>query len=132
MIAILLLCLVGVAVAQQPLPCTSPPQWQARIYDSDPLRQFAVQARLTYDETYHRERVVEEVEQGTQDDTFDTIALFDLQVEFVYNFRARNCTRRPLTRPWRNFGIQANATSYGESYVGSSAVPGAGILATLW
>jgi len=132
MIAILLLCLVGVAVAQQPLPCTSPPQWQARIYDSDPLRQFAVQARLTYDETYHRERVVEEVEQGTQDDTFDTIALFDLQVEFVYNFRARNCTRRPLTRPWRDFGIRANATSYGEAYVGSSAVPGAGILATLW
>jgi hypothetical protein len=132
MIAILLLCLVGIAVAQQPLPCTSPPQWQARFYDADPLRQFGVQGRITYDATNLRERVIDEVEQGTQDDFFDTISLFSLQVEFVYNFRARNCTRRPLTRPWRNFGIQANATSYGEAYVGSSAVPGAGILATLW
>ena len=132
MIAILLLCLVGIAVAQQPVPCTTPPQWEGRIYDTDVLRDWAIQGRLSYDATYHRERLIDEVEAGTQDDFYDTVALFDLQVEFSYNFRARNCTRRPITRPWRDFGIRANATSYGEAYVGSSAVPGAGILVTLW
>ena len=54
------------------------------------------------------------------------------KVEFIYNFRARNCTRREITRPWRDFGIRANDTSYGEAYIGTSALPGAGILVTIW
>jgi hypothetical protein len=132
MFAVLLLCLIGIAVAQPPVPCMTPPEWEARIVDVDALRNWALQGRLSYDATYHRERLAEEVEEGSQDDFFDTIALFDLKVEFVYNFRARNCTRRPLTRPWRDFGIRANDTSYGEAYIGTSALPGAGFLATLW
>jgi len=132
MLVALVLCLVGIAVAQRPVPCTTPPQWEARLHEVNEQQQFRVQARISYDETYHRERVVDQVDAGSQEDFFDNLALFDLQVEFSYNFKARNCTRRPLTRPWRDFGIRGNATSYGESYIGSSAVPGAGFLATLW
>ena len=32
----------------------------------------------------------------------------------------------------RNLGIPQNATFFGEAYVGSSAVPGANVLVTLW
>ncbi len=132
MFAILLLCLVGLTLAQQPVPCTSPPQWEARLFDTNEEQNLVVVGRLSYDATYHRERIIDEVEEGTLVDNYDTVALFDLKVEFIYNFRARNCTRREITRPWRDFGIRANDTSYGEAYIGSSAVPGANVLVTIW
>ena len=132
MYAVLVLCLIGMAVAQRPVPCTTPPQWEARFYEVDEQQKFTVQGRLSYDSVYHRERIADEVEQGTSDDFYEVLRLFDSRIEFVYNFRARNCTRREITRAWRDFGIRANDTSYGEAYVGSSAVPGAGILVTLW
>jgi hypothetical protein len=125
-------CLIAVTLAQRPAPCTTPPQWEANLYDYNQEAKFAVQGRLSYDSTYHRERLVEEVEQGTQDDYFDTLALFDSKVEFIYNFKTRNCSRQEITRPWRDFGIQPDATSYGEAYIGSSAFPGTGVLITIW
>ncbi|CAF3895179.1 unnamed protein product [Rotaria sordida] len=132
MFAIFLLCLVGFTVAQQPKPCTTPPQWEANVFDSNDQSRFRVRGRLSYDANNHRERLVEEVEVGSEDNFYDVIALFDLQMEFVYDFKARNCTRRPLTRPWRDFGIRPDARSFGEAYVGTSAVPGLGLLVTLW
>jgi hypothetical protein len=132
MFAALLLCLVGIVVAQRPIPCTTPPQWEARFFDINEQRQFEVEGRITYDSVYQRERVAEEVAEGSADDFYDVISLFELKVEFVFNFRARNCTRREITRPWRDFGIRANDTSYGEAYIGSSAFPGSGVLVTIW
>ncbi len=132
MLAVVLLCLVGIAVAQRPQPCITPPQWEARLFDTNEEQGWVVRGRLSYDAANHRERLIDDVEEGSQDDTYDTVALFDLQVEFIYNFRARNCTRRQLTRPWRDVGIRANDTSYGEAYIGASAVPGANVLVTIW
>ncbi len=132
MFAALVLCLVGIVVAQRPIPCTTPPQWEARFFDINEQRQFEVEGRITYDSVYQRERVAEEVAEGSADDFYDVISLFELKVEFVFNFRARNCTRREITRPWRDFGIRANDTSYGEAYIGSSAFPGSGVLVTIW
>jgi len=132
MFAVLALCLISVAVAQRPHPCSTPPQWEGRIFDINEQQKFAVEGRLSYDATYRRERLVEEIEEGTQDDFYDTIALFDSRVEFVYNFKARNCTRREIQRPWRDFGIRPTDESYGEAYVGSSGAPGAGVLVTIW
>lgn len=132
MFAVLVLCLIGMVVAQRPVPCTTPPQWEGRIYEIDEKQGFQVEGRLSYDSTYRRERVADEIDVGDDRDFFDVVALFDLRVEYVYNFRARNCTRRPITRPWRDFGIRANDTSYGEAYIGSSAFPGSGVLVTIW
>jgi hypothetical protein len=132
MLAILVLCLVGIAVAQRPQPCITPPQWEARVFDTNEQQRLAVRGRLSYDAVYHRERIIDEVDEGPTVDNYDTISLFDLKVEFIFNFRLRNCSRREITRPWRDFGIRANDTSYGEAYIGSSAVPGANILVTIW
>ncbi|CAF4234380.1 unnamed protein product [Rotaria sordida] len=132
MILAFVLCLVGIAVAQRPVPCTTPPQWEGRIFDVNEKEKFALEGRLSYDATYHRERLVDEIEEGTQDEFYDTIALFDAKIEFVYNFKARNCTRRELTRPWRDFGIRPTDRSYGEAYIGSSVFPETGVLVTIW
>jgi hypothetical protein len=130
--AILALCLLGFVAAQVPVPCTTPPQWEGRLFEVNEQEQFMVRGRLSYDSLYHRERFVDEVDVGRQESFYDTIALFDSQVEYIYDFRARNCTRRPLTRPWRDFGIRPDARSMGEAYVGTSALPSSGILVTLW
>ncbi|CAF3430482.1 unnamed protein product [Rotaria sp. Silwood1] len=132
MFVALILCLVGIAVAQQPIPCTTPPQWEGRIYDFNEQQKFSLGGRLSYDATYHRERLVDEIDEASQEDFFDTIALFDSKIEFVYNFKARNCTRRELTRPWRDFGIRPTDRSFGEAYIGSSIFPDTGVLVTIW
>jgi len=132
MFAALLLCLVAIAAAQRPVPCTSPPQWEARIFDINEEQKFSVEGRLSYDSVYHRERLVDEVDEGSQTDYYDTVSLFDSKVEFAYNFRARNCTRREITRAWRDFGIRPDARSYGEAYIGSSVFPDTGLLVTIW
>lgn len=132
MFSLVVLCLVGVALAQRPQPCTSPPQWEAQISDYNEEERFGLQGKLSYDSVYRRERLVEEVEEGTDREFYDRLALFQSQIEFVYNFKTRNCTRQPITRAWRDFGIQPDATSYGEAYIGSSVFPGTGLLVTIW
>jgi hypothetical protein len=132
MFAVLLLCLIGVAVAQRPVPCTTPQAWEARVFDLDEKEQFRMEGRFSYDANFHRERLADEVDEAGQRDFYETLALFESQIEFVYNFRARNCTRRPIIRPWRDFGIRPNDTSYCEAYIGSSAFPGSGVLVTIW
>ena len=132
MYAVLVLCLVGIVVSQKPTPCTSPPQWEARLYDTNEQQKFLLRGKLSYDSIYRRERLIDEVEQGSEDNYFETLALFDSQLEFVYDFKTKNCTRRPITRQWRDFGIRSDARSYGEAYIGSSAFPGTGLLVTIW
>ncbi|CAF0783285.1 unnamed protein product [Adineta ricciae] len=132
MFAILVLCFVALTAAQQPKPCTTPPQWEANIFDYNQQQKFMVRGRLSYDAVYRRERIIEEVNFGSQGDAFDVVALFDSQTEYIYDFKARNCTRRRIERPWRDFGIPQDARSFGESYIGSSAAPGLGLLVTLW
>ena len=132
MLAILALFFVAVAVAQQPKPCLTPPQWEANIFEANTAQKFMARARLSYDATYHRERIIEEIEDGSEESFYEILALFDSQVEFVYNFKTKNCTRSTIDRPWRDFGIRPDARSYGEAYIGTSAAPGLGLLVTMW
>lgn len=132
MLAVFLLCLIGVAIAQKPTPCTTPQSWESSIYDTDEKDQWRARGKFSYDAVYHRERVADEVDDPAGRHFYDILALFDSKIEYIFDFRARNCTRREITRPWRNFGINANDTSFGEAYVGSSGFPGAGVLVTIW
>ena len=132
MYAALVLCLVGIVVSQKPVPCTSPPQWEARLIDTNEQQKFFVRGKLSYDSVYRRERLIDEVEQGGEDNYYESLSLFDSQVEFIYNFKTKNCSRYPITRQWRDFGIRSDARSYGEAYIGSSAFPGTGVLVTIW
>ncbi|CAF1396542.1 unnamed protein product [Rotaria sp. Silwood1] len=131
MFSIFLLSLIGVVVAQQPRPCASSSQWEALIIDHINDEKITVQGKLSYDSLYQRERFIEEVVVG-DDYYYETIALFQAQLEFVINLTARNCSRLPLTRPWRDFAIRPDARSYGEAYIGSSASPSTGLLVTIW
>jgi hypothetical protein len=131
----ILLCfaaLMSMTVSQKPTPCQTPPQWEGRYFEYDPIKKEQTRARYTYDAIYQRERIVEEYTLGTDDEFYDTLYLHSQKVQYKFNFKTKNCTATTVDRPWKYFSIPANATFLGESYIGSSAVPGAGLLATIW
>ncbi|CAF1981119.1 unnamed protein product [Rotaria magnacalcarata] len=132
MLTILLLGLLGFAAAQQPRPCTTPPQWEGRIYDSNEKQKATLRGRISYDSVYHRARIVDDLQIGSEEIANDILSLYDARIEFDYNFKTKNCTRREITEPWRDFGIRPDATSYGEAYIGSSSLTDTGLLITIW
>ena len=110
----------------------TPPQWEARIFGYDTVNNGSFRARIGYDSVYKRERIIEEYTLGTDDEVFDVLYLHNVQTEYRFNLKTKECKKQPITRPWRDFGIPQNATFLGESYLGSSAVPNANLLITIW
>jgi hypothetical protein len=91
-----------------------------------------IRARISYDAVYKRERIIEEFRLGDDDEYFDVLFLHNQQMEYRYNLKTKECQKQPITRPWTDYGVPKNSTSYGESYIGSAAVPNANILVTIW
>lgn len=78
-------------------------------------------------------RRIEFFEEGQEKDAFDLLVLHKLNVEYVYNFKTKNCTKySPLRHEWRDFGIPKDAKYIGDAYIGSSGIPRAGLLTTFW
>jgi hypothetical protein len=125
-------CLVSLAIAQVPLPCSTPPQWEARIYSVNEQQKLIVSGKWSYDSVYRRVRILQDIHSADDESYFDILRLFESKIEFVLNVKTGNCTRQPLLRPWRDIGIQPGAINRGEAYLGSSAFPGAGLLVTIW
>ena len=76
--------------------------------------------------------MIEEYILGSSDNFYDILYLHSQKIQYVYDLKAKTCTKQTIDRQWRDFGIPQNATSLGESYIGSSAVPNAGVLTTIW
>lgn len=132
MLAIFLVCLVGFAAAQQPRPCVSPSQWEGRVFDSNEKQRASLRGRISYDAIYHRTRLIDNVETSTTQISNDILSLYESRIEFVFDLKTHTCTRRPITQPWRDFGILPDAVSLGEAYLGASAFPDASLLVTIW
>lgn len=58
--------------------------------------------------------------------------MYSENIKYTYDKKARKCTKQPIDKPWKDFGIPANATSMGENYIGSSAIPNGSLLTTMW
>ncbi len=96
------------------------------------MRNEESHGKIFYDAVYKRVRTVSEFQEGKEEDAFDVLRLHAQKVEYIYDFNTKKCTKQPLTREWRDFGIPNNAKSIGESYIGSSGIPNAGVLTTVW
>lgn len=103
-----------------------------RYFEYDIGKKERTFARITYDAIFQRERIIEEYVLGTADNYYDILYLHSEKIMYVYDLKQKTCTKQTVDRPWRDFGIPNNATSLGESYVGSSAVPKANVLTTIW
>lgn len=127
-----ILCLIGVAVAQVPRPCTSPRQWEARVHSSNPSLDADLLGRLSYDSVYQRTRILQNVKVGQTETYYDIINLYQAKLVFFIDMKSGNCSRYFFDQPWSDFGIQPEAKSLGEAYLGSSTVSNASLLVTIW
>jgi len=132
MLAFFALCLIGLTVAQQPRPCITPSQWEARVHGYNNQQDMVVNGKISYDSVYHRVRIIEDIRFGNNDTLYDILELFQAKLLFVVDGNTGICSRYPITEMWRDFGIQPDARSLGEAYIGTSAIPGAGLLITIW
>lgn len=127
-----LILLVSLVLSQKPVPCTTPQQWEARFFQFDEEKALFGRGHYSYDSIYKRERIIDEYTLQNDREAFDTLRLYNQNIEFNFHLRTRICTKSQIQVPWKNFGLPDNATSYGESYIGSSAFPNAFVLATIW
>ncbi|CAH1261897.1 EPDR1 [Branchiostoma lanceolatum] len=133
---LLLFAAVCLAVAHSQIlqPCSPPPLWEARISRIDPVKQFSERAKVSYDGANKRVRRIEEVNLLQDKEFFDVLYLHNTEpgTEYRLNLKSKECEKKELTEPWRPFEVPPNATFLGESYIGTGAVPGAGVLTELW
>lgn len=152
---ILLVFIVAQVICQTPIPCKSPPQWEGRyeqskfltflykksylffniqrIFEHEETGQKGVRrSRIFYDSIYQRERLIEEYTLNSTSGAIDVIFLHKQKIIYEYDLKAKTCRKRENDRPWRDFGTPQNATSLGESYIGSSGIPNANVLTTVW
>jgi hypothetical protein len=76
--------------------------------------------------------LIEEYTLGTESAAYDILYLRNQKLQYVFNMITKECQKVSVDMPWTPIGISKNATFLGESYMGSSAVPNASVLVTLW
>ncbi|CAF1351291.1 unnamed protein product [Adineta steineri] len=132
MLSFFILCLASVVIAQQPCPCTSPSQWEASVHSSNLKLDADLVGQLSYDSIYQRTRILQHVKVGTTETYYDIITFYDAKLVFIVNMKNGECSRSTFDQPWSDFGIQSDATSLGEAYIGSSTIHDAGLFVTIW
>ncbi|XP_078672259.1 mammalian ependymin-related protein 1-like [Branchiostoma floridae x Branchiostoma belcheri] len=131
-VLVFLVAACAVVYGQEPQPCIAPKLWEARMSRIDPAKRFYERARISYDAINRRVRIIEEVNIKEQRDFFDVLFLHEVGKEYKFNLRTKECAVSAIAEQFRPFEVPPNATSFGESYIGTGAFPGEGVLITLW
>ncbi|XP_069119257.1 mammalian ependymin-related protein 1-like [Argopecten irradians] len=105
-------------------PCESPKQWEARVLTLDRSKNFTQFGKVSYDETQRRERIIEEVQFGSDRDYFDTLFLHNVGKGYILNLKTRKCNVTNLTEPFIPRGIPREAEFEGEATIGAAGIPG--------
>ncbi|WAR18769.1 EPDR1-like protein [Mya arenaria] len=127
-----LACLAVACFAQTPTPCTSPPQWEGRIFRYDRSKEFMEFGRVSYDEANMRVRIIEEREVGSDKEYYDTLYLHNIRREYKLNLKTRQCNVTDLMRPFRPFGVPPFAKFVFEAEIGAAGIPGESLIAQTW
>nr|XP_011413901.2 mammalian ependymin-related protein 1 [Crassostrea gigas] len=118
------LCLSVAAVsAQAPVPCSSPPQWEAREIRVDPSQKYEEKRFLVYDETMQRERIMTEIEIGSEKEIYDILILHRENKMYIVDFKTKKCNITAISRPFRPRGVIPGAKFEGEVVIGAAAIP---------
>ncbi|XP_035657336.1 mammalian ependymin-related protein 1-like [Branchiostoma floridae] len=125
---------VAVTYSQVLEPCMAPDLWEARVSRIDPEKRFSERARMSYDATNRRVRRIEEVNLLEDKEFYDVLYIHNTEpgTEYRLNLKTKECQKREMSNAWRPFQVPPNSTFLGESYIGTGAVPGAGVLTELW
>ena len=132
MFLLLIPSLIVITAAQQPRPCTSPGQWEARVHSSNWKLGGDLQGQLSYDSVSQRTRILQKTKVGQTETYYDIITLYRAKLVFFTDVKSGHCSYYSFDQPWYDFGIQPDAVSLGEAYIGSSMLSDANLLVTIW
>ncbi|KAK3093610.1 hypothetical protein FSP39_018066 [Pinctada imbricata] len=123
MFAVLILCLVAAVYSQDPLPCTSPPMWEARELRIDRQENFEEYRRIAYDETNQRERLRDEVDINNTRSYYDILVLWKEKKVYAVDLKTKKCNVTATDRPFRPRGVHPDAKIAGEFVIGPPSIP---------
>jgi Ependymin len=122
----------AIAVSAQQ-KCESPTVWEGRQLVNDPTKNFARSSAVFYDAPNERIATIDEIFADGQNRTFyHTILNHPAKKMYLIDITKKTCETRTIDFPWRQYGIPANATFFGDFEIGSDAVPGAGVQIQRW
>ena len=118
--------------AQVPKPCTSPTLWEGRVKTYNKKLKGQLMANISYDSIYQRTRVLQHVKVDETETYYNIITWYKRKISYFIDVKTGHCSLVRNEEIWRDYGIQSDAQSLGEKYLGSSAVPMASLLVTIW
>ncbi|XP_043931785.1 ependymin-like isoform X2 [Protopterus annectens] len=99
----------------------------------DPSKHFEFVARFSYDAFLKRERIIGKVFTAeNKTEILDTILLYRKRSMYSIFYHNKTCIKSPLTIPFRRAEIPHDATFIAQFVIGSSSLPGEGLLANSW
>ncbi|XP_037538385.1 ependymin-like [Nematolebias whitei] len=129
---VLLVCLSVGCLAQKPQPCSSPALMSGSLSVSAQNDRLAL-AKYTYDEVGQRISLRELGTFGNK--TFfhlDILLLYQEGIMYRINRKAGTCVQKHLSEGFHPLAVPKDATLVGQYVLGSSSVPGEGVLVNTW
>ncbi|XP_023804622.1 ependymin-2-like isoform X3 [Oryzias latipes] len=131
-LAVVLACFVVFCLAEKPLPCTSPPLLTGRLSVTTNDEKVGIFGKYLYDAVGQRVRLFEMGNFKGQTFTADVLLHFTEAAMYEINDAKRTCKKSPLKADFQPLKIPQNAFRISQTVVGSSSVPGQGLLMNNW
>ncbi|XP_042566924.1 ependymin [Cyprinus carpio] len=126
------LSLILSSCAQKPEPCKSPPLLEGSLTAFIPGHHLHVFEKFSYDAFGQNVRVLAAGKDGNQTFFVDRLLLFKEGVSYEIHYHNQTCIKTALKEPFRHIGVPHDAHFLNQLVLGSSSLPGQGLLVNNW
>ncbi|XP_016100375.1 ependymin-like [Sinocyclocheilus grahami] len=126
------LSLILSSCAQKPEPCKSPPLLEGTLTAFIPGHHLRVFEKFSYDAFGQNVRVLAAGKEGNQTFFVDRLLLFREGVSYEIHYHNQTCIKTALKEPFRHIGVPHDAHFLNQMVLGSSSLPGQGLLVNNW
>ncbi|XP_026090398.1 ependymin-like [Carassius auratus] len=126
------LSLILSSCAQKPEPCKSPPLLEGSLTAFIPGHHLHVFEKFSYDAYGQNIRVLAAGKEGNQTFFVDRLLLFREGVSYKIHYHNQTCIKTALKEPFRHIGVPHDAHFLHQMVLGSSSLPGQGLLVNNW
>ncbi|KAF4098455.1 ependymin [Onychostoma macrolepis] len=126
------LSLILSSCAQKPEPCKSPPLLEGALTAFIPGHHLRVFEKFSYDAFGQNVRILAAGKEGNQTFYVDRLLLFREGVSYEIHYHNQTCIKSALKDPFRHIGVPHDAHFLNQMVLGSSSLPGQGLLVNNW
>jgi hypothetical protein len=83
-------------------PCSAPIQWEGRLYEYDGSHAFQGGGNFSYDGINKRQRFIEDIKIGRNQNYIDTLVLWNDNIQYRYDTQSKTCVKSAIKTPWVN------------------------------